>query len=171
MNAKPRTRRTALAAALVVALALTTGAALAHVKDREYILFNSHQPYDPGQCVKGLARVADGNYDHGFARTRTQSKKDAFQGYCNWEKDKPPGYIRAEMWWMKWHNNNNYWGVCAHWSQRFNPTRTWEYTFYHDFRHVRCGQGDYATSSYNHVWWHGAWRGGGVDGRPHFIWR
>jgi hypothetical protein len=172
MTVKPRSRQTALAAALVVAVALTTGAALAHVRDTEYLLFdNEASTWEKSQCVRGLARVAHGNYDHGFARSRTRSFRSAYSGNCNWERRKDPGYIRAGMEWYKWHSQQGFWGLCVSFGYHYNPVRTWEYSIYHDFRHVRCGQGYYATYSYNHVWWRRQWRGSGIAGKHHFFWR
>jgi hypothetical protein len=164
MNRKPRTPWTLLATALLVVVALTTGAAFAHIKDEAAEVYYQWAPDSisgPGPvCVKGLARVANGNYDHGFSRSKTNSYTDAFNGRCNWDKDKNPGRIAAGMWWWKWSNDTNKPRMCLSFGFAYNGKETNYLTWYHDFLKIRCGKGYYLTQSGNFVYWQGEWRGG-----------
>jgi hypothetical protein len=168
MNRKPGTRWTSLATALLVAVALTTGAAFAHVKDETAILFDEQPPYNVGQCVKGLARVADGNYDKGFARSTTSSFANSTEP-CTPDKAKGAGRIAAGMWWYKWHSGQNAWLICVKFGYYYNNSVASGLTVYHDFHHIKCAHGDYATLSGNYVWWKDRWRGGQLFSPSHYF--
>ncbi len=118
------------------------------------------------RCVKTLSRLAHGTQNKGFVRTTTESWKSAFNGTCNYTKNKDKNKIAAK-WDVYRRSKDGTYKYCAGSAWYYNPSSTWSYSVYYNFPTVPCKWGAYRARSSSFVKQHGNWKGGSTWSPPH----
>jgi hypothetical protein len=140
---------------------------LGHAKENRATVVkdDSDSTHADNQCAVGIVRVADGNYDKGFARSITISASFWHSNYCGRKKTKHRGSIGSKFTYQK--RKGGRWRKCRSSRWHYNKTRTDTVTVWRDFRRLPCGKGRYRTKAHYKVKYRGKWVKGTITSPVH----
>lgn len=152
----------AVVVAVVLGTGLLEGEAAADARNTSGYVYASS--FD---CVRGLARIADGTTGGGFARATVTSEKGGSLGDCTVRFSRPPGLLANQIYYYKWRSANGQWYVCRRTDWYYNKRDVYKYSVYVELN-TPCGNGHYATQAGTFMY-NGSWRGGWLTSPSHYF--
>jgi uncharacterized membrane protein (DUF485 family) len=131
-------------ALLLVGSLVGAGGVVAHVVDDQHPFYDSGGPQSDTKCAEGLARVAHGNYDHGFTRSNTFALTSlyVYPPACKRLQDgRPNGTISTRFVYQV--RNGGDWGGCDSSNLQKNADGDATVEAYRNYANYPCGGGHY----------------------------
>jgi hypothetical protein len=161
----------------VVALLVLVGAsAIAHEKKSraETTIDGPSEHHFDDKCVLTEGSVADGNYGHGFTRSKTYAVQFMHQESCGAPDYQSAGQIGSRYAYLFRKRRNapgpSRWMICRSTGWRYNQQdHVYWFSLYKDRTVAPCGGGRYATRARGKVHFYGRWHENGVTSGNHFF--